>query len=302
MSTLSNLKKTRTNRLQAIQKQNDRETSFGSDNDDERFWNHTMDKSGTGFAVIRFLPQKNADDPTWVKYYSYGFKGPTGKWYINNSLRTLDKVDPCAEWISEQWNVSNKEEQSKLPRRRTLYVSNILILKDPEHPENEGKVFLYRYGPKIFEKIRAILSPEFEDQVSSDPYDLWDEGRDFKLRVRKNGPFNNYDQSEFSPPAALYEGDEDKLNEVVENLFELHEFVDEKKFKSYDELKKRLHEVLGTVASTTSQSTVEDEEIESIMDDIIDDDEDEDDTEKKYDDVSFKDDTPEEEDFSSLAR
>ena len=211
---------------------------------DDRFWKLEGDKAGNGTATIRFLPRVEGDELPWVRIFSHGFQGPTGKWYIENSLTTLNEQDPVSELNSQLWN-SGVEANKKIAqnqKRRLSYIANILVVSDPKHPENEGKVFLFKFGKKIFDKIMDKARPTFEDEKPVNVFDFW-EGANFKLRMRKKDGFTNYDESAFNDPAAL--GDDDKIVEVASKQYKLSEFLDRKNFKSYDELKKKLNEVLS---------------------------------------------------------
>ena len=217
--------------------------------DDDRFWKPTRDKAGNGYAVIRFLPQKEGEDLPWVRYWDHGFKGPTGLWYIENSLTSINQPDPVSEHNSVLWN-SGRDEDKALAReqkRRLHYVSNVLVISDPDNPQNEGKVFLYKFGKKIFDKIMDVMQPQFADETPVNPYDFW-EGADFKLKIRKVEGWVNYDKSEFSSPSSLFDGDEGRLNEVYGQLYALQDFLDPKNYKTYDELKAKLNRVLGVDA------------------------------------------------------
>jgi hypothetical protein len=212
---------------------------------DDRFWKPTVDKAGNGYAVIRFLPAPSGEEIPWIRMYSHGFQGPTGKWYIENSLTTLNKPDPVGELNSELWNsgIEANKEIARKQKRRLSYISNVLVVKDPSNPENEGKVFLYKYGKKIFDKIKDVMQPTFEDEKPVNPFDLW-EGANFKLRIRQVEGYRNYDKSEFDGNTPLDEN-EDKLEAIWKQTHSLAAFLDPSNFKSYDELKTKLNTVLG---------------------------------------------------------
>ena len=218
--------------------------------EDDRFWQPEVDKSGNGMAVIRFLPAPAVDGDDglpWVRIFNHGFKGPSGKWYIENSLTTLNQKDPVSEFNSQLWNASSEEsspqrKQAREQKRRLTYISNILVISDPKHPENEGKVKLFKYGKKIFDKISMLMDPEFEGDEAVNPFDFW-KGANFKLRIRTVEGYRNYDQSTFESPSVL-NSDDSKLEEIWKSQYSLKDFVDAKNFKSYDELKKKLYEVL----------------------------------------------------------
>jgi len=213
---------------------------------DDRFWKPTRDKAGNGYAVIRFLPAKDGEDLPWVRYWDHGFKGPTGLWYIENSLTSIGQQDPVSEHNSVLWN-SGRDEDKALARerkRRLHYVSNVLVISDPANPDNEGKVFLYTFGKKIFDKVMDVMQPQFADEEPVNPYDFW-EGADFKIKIRKVEGWVNYDKSEFSSPSSLYEGDEARLEETYSKLYSLQEFLQPSNYKTYDELSMKLNKVLG---------------------------------------------------------
>lgn len=223
---------------------------------DDRFWKPTVDKAGNGYAVIRFLPAPSGEDVPFVRVFSHGFQGPGG-WYIESSLSTINQKDPVGELNQLLWNTGGDEgkEQARKQKRKLEFISNIYVVKDPGNPENEGKVFLYKFGKKIWDKINLQMNPEFEDESPVNPFDFW-QGADFKLKIRKVGGYRNYDSSEFDSPAPLLDED-DKLEAVWNKQNALQEFVDPKNFKSYDELKAKLDRVLGkTVPTTTAAETV----------------------------------------------
>jgi hypothetical protein len=217
---------------------------------DERFWQPEVDKSGNGVAVIRFLPSPAVDGDDalpWVRLWNHGFKGPSGKWYIENSLTTINQKDPVSEYNTVLWNSSSDDnsparKQAREQKRKLTYISNILVISDPKHPENEGKVFLYKYGKKIFDKISILMNPEFEGDEAVNPFDLWN-GANFRLKIRTVEGYRNYDQSNFATPSALSD-DDSHLEKIWKSEYSLKEFIDPKNFKSYEDLKRKLEEVL----------------------------------------------------------
>jgi len=228
---------------------------------DDRFWKPAVDKSGNGYAVIRFLPAAEGEDLPWVRYWDHGFKGPTGRWYIEKSLTSIGQPDPVSEGNSILWN-SGREEDKQIARdrkRRLHYVTNIYVVSDPSNPENEGKVFLYQFGKKIFDKITDIMTPQFQDEEPVNPFDFW-EGADFKLKIRNVEGYRNYDKSEFASPKPLSD-DDDELEGIYNKLHALSEFSDPKSYKSYAELKAKLNQVLGEegMSMTTAESISLDE-------------------------------------------
>lgn len=212
---------------------------------DDRLWKLDVDKSGNGYAVIRFLPAPDGEDLPFVKLYSHAFQGPGG-WYIENSLTTLNQKDPVSEYNSMLWNNGTDagKDAARKQKRKLTYISNIYVVKDPANPQNEGKVMLYKYGKKIFDKLTAAMQPEFEDEEAIDPFDFW-KGANFKLKAKNVAGYRNYDSSEFTRPDALLE-DDDAMEAVWKQQYSLADFVKEDQFKTYDELKKRLDYVLGS--------------------------------------------------------
>ena len=231
-------------------------TNGGSD---ERLWKLDVDKSGNGYAVIRFLPAPNGEDLPFVKLYSHAFQGPGG-WYIENSLTTLGQKDPVSEYNTTLWNNGTDagKETARKQKRKLTYISNIYVVKDPANPENEGQVFLYKFGKKIFDKLTAAMQPEFEDEEAIDPFDFW-QGANFKLKAKNVAGYRNYDSSEFAAQSPLLD-DDDALEALWKKQFSLEEFVAADQFKSYDELKKRLGYVLGTKTTVRQDPEVVDED------------------------------------------
>jgi hypothetical protein len=230
----------------------------GSSSDD-RVWKLECDKSGNGYAVIRFLPAPDGEDLPFVKVYSHAFQGPGG-WLIDSCLTTLNQKCPVCEHNSGLWNsgMDSNKEVARKQKRKLTYVSNIYVVKDPANPENEGKVFLFKYGKKIFDKLTEAMQPEFEDETPIDPFDFWT-GANFKLKAKNVAGYRNYDSSEFASQGALL-GDDDAMEAIWKKQYSLAEFVAPDQFKSYEELKKRLDSVLGAKTSARIDSEVEDED------------------------------------------
>ena len=226
---------------------------------DDRLWKPVMDKSGNGYAVIRFLPAVEGEDMPWAKVWNHAFQGPTGQWYIENSLTTVGQNDPVSEMNSAYWNsgVESDKEIARKQKRKLQYFANIYVVEDPANPQNEGKVMLYRFGKKIFDKCMEAMQPAFKDETAVNPFDFW-EGANFKLKLRMVEGYWNYDKSEFSAPSPLFD-DDDQLEEVWKKQYPLSEFTSETNFKSYEELKKRLDMVLvGTVKVGNATEVMED--------------------------------------------
>lgn len=216
-----------------------------TDYKDDRFWRPEIDKTGNGFAIIRFLPEVENEDCPWAKVYSHAFRGPGG-WYIENCLTTISQKDPVSELNTQLWN-SGVESDKNLARdrkRKLNYTSNIYVVSDPSNPQNEGKVFLYKYGAKIFEKLQEVMKPEFKDEEAINPFDFW-KGANFRLKIRKVAGYTNYDKSEFDSSSPLCKGDDAELEKVWKSQYPLTEFTNSSNFKTHQELKDRLYEVLG---------------------------------------------------------
>jgi hypothetical protein len=259
MSSFANLKSNSSNLdklAKAIEQLNSTETPSKEDN----FWKPEVDKAGNGYAVIRFLPQPSVDGDDalpWVKVFNHGFQGPGG-WYIENSLTTLGQKDPVSEYNTQLWNsgVEANKEVARKQKRRLSYIANIYVVEDSKNPQNEGKVFLYKFGKKIFDKINEAMNPAFEDEKPLNPFDMWN-GANFKLKIRKVEGYQNYDKSEFESPSALL-NDDSKLEAIWKKEYSLKEFLAPENFKSYDELKAKLDKVLGLDGSpVVAKTTVE---------------------------------------------
>ena len=255
MSSFANLKRSSGSSLEKLSKAVEAMNTTTNYNDDEdKYWKCELDKTGNGYAIIRFLPSPPTDGDDglpWVKYYDHGFQGPGG-WYIEKSLTSINQKDPLGEYNTELWStgIEANKELARKQKRRLHYVSNIYVVKDPKHPENEGKCFLFKYGKKIMEKVTQAMNPQFEDESPIDPFDFWG-GANFKLKIRKVDGYQNYDLSEFDSPNVMFD-DDDKMEQVWNKQYSLKEILDPKNFKTYDELKSRLDRVLGLSATTSS--------------------------------------------------
>jgi len=254
------LKKNSTTMASKLQEELEK-SNKNNDYKDDRFWRPTLDSASNGYAVIRFLPAVESEDIPWVKLYSHAFKGKSG-WFIHNCPTTLGEKCPVCEANSELWN-SGTESDKRIARdrkRKLNYVSNILVVEDPAAPQNKGKVFLFKYGKKIFEKIQEQMNPEFEDENAVNPFDFW-KGANFKLKIRKVEGYVNYDKSEFSAASELFDGDDAKLEALWKKQYALKEFVNPKEFKSYAELKVKLVDALGgdVRGEATEEDTIENE-------------------------------------------
>jgi hypothetical protein len=234
-------------------------TSAGTENskDDNRFWQPEVDKAGNGMAIIRFLPAPAVDGDDalpWVRTFSHGFQGPGG-WFIDNCLTTLNEKCPVCEHNNTLWNsgIEANKDVARKQKRKLSYLANILVVSDPSNPSNEGQIKLFKFGKKIFDKITEAMNPEFADETPVNPFDMW-EGANFKLKIRNVEGYRNYDKSEFASKSAIFEGDDEKLEQLWKSEFGLKEFSEKKQFKPYEQLKSRLDKVLGfegTVAPKT---------------------------------------------------
>ncbi|CAB5221359.1 single-stranded DNA binding protein [uncultured Caudovirales phage] len=233
-----------------LSKINEKQTPQGS-NDDDRYWKPDVDKAGNGYAVIRFLPAPQGEDVPFVRIWDHGFQGPGG-WYIEKSLTTLGKADPASEHNSELWNsgIDSNKTLVRKQKRRLSYYSNIYVVSDPNRPQNEGKVFLFKYGKKIFDKLNEAMAPEFADETAINPFDLW-EGANFKLKIRQVEGYRNYDKSEFDKQGPLSR-DDGVMEGIWNKGYSLQELLDPKHFKSYDELKTRLVKAIGGAVSAST--------------------------------------------------
>ena len=267
MTSFKELKKNRTKNMESLSKQVEKLAEKPS-YIDERIWKLERDKSGNGYAVIRFLPAPQKEDVPWVRVFTHGFKGPGG-WYIENSLTTLGKDDPVSKANTALWNsgIESDKNIARDRKRKLNYYSNVLVLEDSANAENEGKVFLFRYGKKIFEKITSVMTPEFKDETPLNPFDFW-EGANFKIKMRQIDGFANYDKSEFSDPSPL--GDDAKCETIWKQQYSLKDFENSDNFKSYQELEARFNTVIGgesdfgtveeaeeTVSAETSDSSLD---------------------------------------------
>ena len=251
--SFANLKRNRNNIADLVAAANPETKSDKSSYVDDRKWKPTVDKAGNGYAVVRFLPGKDGEVP-FVRYWDHGFKSPTGQWYIEKSLTSIGQQDPVSEMNSELWATETDDNRALVRerKRRLHYVTNIYVESDPSNPQNEGKVFLYEFGKKIFDKIMDQMQPQFQDETPVDPFDFW-EGASFKLKIRNVEGYRNYDKSEFAGQSALLGGDDEALEGVYNQMYDLNEFTDPSNYKTYDELKSRLQMVLGERPLTTPQ-------------------------------------------------
>jgi len=255
--SFSDLKKNSSGSFEKLTGELDKLSKKSESYKDDRIWKPELDKASNGYAIIRFLPAPKNEDLPWVRVFNHGFKGPGG-WLIDNCPTTLGKKCPVCEANSALWNSGTESDKdiARSRKRRLSYYSNIVVVSDPKNPENEGKVFLYKFGKKIFDKIMEKMQPEFEDETAINPFDFWN-GANFRLKVRKVAGFVNYDKSEFEETSALLDGNDANLEVLWQTQYSLKEFTDESNFKSYDELKTRMTSVLGGQHTETAESTDE---------------------------------------------
>ena len=294
MSSFANLKRGRNDfeKLTKAIEASTQSTSEAGSKDDTRFWQPEVDKAGNGMAVIRFLPAPAVDGDDalpWVRVFSHGFQGPGG-WFIDNCLTTLNEKCPVCEHNNTLWNsgIEANKDIARKQKRKLSYIANILVISDPSNPSNEGQIRLFKFGKKIFDKITEAMNPEFADETPVNPFDLW-EGANFKLKIRNVEGYRNYDKSEFADKSALFDGDDEKLEDLWKKEYALKEFAEKKQFKSYEQLKGRLDKVLGIEGTPAPKTKAADSA--SVM--------------KEDDDVPFDTSSAEDDDldyFKSLAQ
>jgi len=264
------LKQARSKEFDKLNSQLQNMNSAGPSGDDE-YWKLEVDKAGNGYAVIRFLPAPQGEDMPFVRVWDHGFQGPGG-WYIENSLTTIGQDDPVSEHNSKLWNsgIESDKDIARKQKRRLGFHANIYVVKDPSNPQNEGKVFKYKFGKKIFDKLNDMMNPQFEDEEAINPFDFW-EGADFKLKARNVEGYRNYDKSEFAAPAVVTKPDgspmgDEELESIWNKQHSLQEIVDPKNFKSYEELKTKLYKVLGLDGGAAAPTTTAEDDNVAEMD------------------------------------
>jgi len=271
MSSFANLKRNRSD-IKTLTKaiEATSQPAEAGSKDDTRFWQPEVDKAGNGMAVIRFLPAPAVDGDDalpWVRTFSHGFQGPGG-WFIDNCLTTLNEKCPVCEHNNTLWNsgIEANKDVARKQKRKLSYLANILVVSDPSNPSNEGQIKLYKFGKKIFDKITEAMNPEFADETPVNPFDMW-EGANFKLKIRNVEGYRNYDKSEFADVSALFDGNDEKLEELWKKEYSLKDFTEKKNFKPYDQLKGRLDKVLGFTGAPIAKSKAEDT-VASFKDDV----------------------------------
>lgn len=262
MTTFAQLKKNRKQSLENLVDQLNKVTNApqAQNQKDDRIWQPTVDSTGNGSAIIRFLPAPGNEDVPFVRLFSHGFQGPGGSWYIENSRTTIGENDPLAELNQKLWNSGRDEDKETVRRqkRKLHFIANIYVVKDPKNPENEGKVFLFKFGKKIFDKLNDMMNPEFEDETPVNPFDLW-EGANFHLKIRNVEGYRNYDKSTFMEPGPLFDDDE-KMEEVWKQEHSLQDEIGPDKFRSYEDLQKKLNRVLGLDSVVKEPDSSDEEE------------------------------------------
>ena len=257
--SFATLKKNRQNELEKLTSELSKLNSSPQNREQDDYWKPEVDKSGNGMAIIRFLPAPEGEDVPFVRIWDHGFQGPGG-WFIEKSLTTIGQKCPVSEYNSMLWNQGTEADKTFVrtnTKRRLSYISNIYVVKDPANPENEGKVFLYKYGKKIFDKLNDMMSPEFDDETPVNPFDLW-EGANFRLKMRNVEGYRNYDKSEFDSPSALSDDDEE-LEKIYNKEKSLAALLDPSNFMSYDELKSKLYRALALDGNGTANTVTADE-------------------------------------------
>ena len=264
--SFSDFKKKSKNSIEQLAKKLEQDIGTKKDFKDDRFWRPELDKTGSGYAVIRFLPAVEGEDIPWAKIYSHAFRGKGG-WFIENCPTAIGQKCPVCEINNELWNsgIESDKNIARDRKRKLNYISNILVVSDPANPQNDGKVFLFKYGKKIFDKIQEAMKPDFQDENPVNPFDFWG-GANFRMKIRNVAGYVNYDKSEFDSTSALFDGDDKKLEVLWKKQYALKEFIDPSNFKSYEDLKKKVNNVLGSNIrdTSTNDSTVEDD-----MDEVV---------------------------------
>jgi len=267
LNDFSALKKNRTKSLDKLTSELDKMQSKSySDPNEGKFWKPQRDKAGNGFAIIRFLPAPKGEEMPFVRLWDHGFQGPTGLWYIENSLTTMNQDDPVSEYNSKLWNtgLDSDKEVARKQKRRLKYIANVMIVKDSANPANDGQVFLYQFGKKIFDKLNDLMNPSFEDETPVNPFDFW-EGANFRLKIRQFEGYPNYDKSEFDAPASLSD-DDDELEAVWSKQHSLEEVVSPSNFKTYSELKTKLYRVLDLGNAPSSDGSFGGDKQDDVLD------------------------------------
>ena len=251
MSNFAELKRKSQSNFDFLQKELQKSTNANSSGDD-RLWKPALDATGNGYAVVRFLPAPEGESLPWAKLYNHAFQGPGG-WYIENSLTTTGGKDPVSEYNRELWNSGNEADKDTVrkQKRKLSYYANIYVVQDKANPHNEGGVFLYKFGKKIFDKIMESMQPEFEDETPINPFDFW-QGANFKLKLKKVAGYWNYDSSEFGSIEPLLD-DDDALEALWKKEYSLTALTASDQFKSYEQLQNRLQMVLGQKSSSRAR-------------------------------------------------
>lgn len=211
---------------------------------DDRFWRPEQDKSGNGFAIVRFLPGLDNDTPI-IPLNSHAFQGPGG-WYIENCLTTIGQKDPVVELNTMLWN-SGLDSDKDIARQRKIkkhWISNVYVVSDPANPQNEGKVFLFKFGAQIKDMLLNAMKPEFEQDDKINPFSVESDGANFRIKIKRENGYITYKYSKFDSQSDLV-SDSNARDRILKSQYALKPFNEPSNFKSYDELKNRMNEVLG---------------------------------------------------------
>jgi hypothetical protein len=252
---------------------------------DDRFWDVTKDKMGNGEAIIRFLPQKDIDALYYLTRRVHGFD-VNGTWFIENCPTTLNHDCPVCDYAKTLWEKykKNKTDENKAIASKfsssPQSIVNIMVVNDPAKPDNNGKVFLYKIGMKVTTKILDKIAPKSELDEPINVFDLW-EGRNFKLCVKRVGGFNNYDSSEFRAESTPVAKTDDAIEEIYNQIRDLNGFLEEKEFKTFDEIETKFNKIMGSSKKSKQEDHNVEEENEKFFDD---DSKPENQDEKTYDD------------------
>lgn len=240
---------------------------------DEREWRPTIDKMGNGEALIRFLPQQDPSKAPIILNLYHRIKR-NGKFYNEPCPLMYGKDCPSDQFAQPYWDEDTKESKkiaSTYSKKRS-YIANILVINDPKMPENNGKVFIYKFGVKIFDKIAAKISPKSEIDEPLDVLNFMS-GHNFKVKIKKVGDWSNYDDCEFVATPSPVAKSESEMEAIYNKIYSLDEF-ENVKVKPYDELKKKFIEVIGDEAKqffNGNTSLTKDEKVDNTDDADVDD-------------------------------
>ena len=218
-------------------------------NADQRFYKPKFNKDGTFSAVVRFLPgpvKDGNEEISMIKKYSHYFSGPGGK-YDEECLTTISQQCPVCDENKKCWDAGDKQT-SRTRARVNSGITNILVINDPQAPENNGKVFLYKFGKKIIEKINEAKKPTNPTKKAIEVFSYY-EGANFYITGKKTvtaegQKFTDYTSSSFeSNPSAI--GDDNYIESIDKQLHSVEEFIKPTNFKSYAALQELFSRVMG---------------------------------------------------------